>query len=80
MAVPKLLLAALLPLAALAVRGADPARTRAAPEAPGLSLEAVKEAARPIAGAASDYSQMLAATAGARRILLGESTHGTHEY
>jgi erythromycin esterase-like protein len=78
--VPKLLLAALLPLAALAVRGADPGGTGAGREAPAPSLGVLKQAARPIAGSGSDYSEILAATAGARRILLGESTHGTHEY
>jgi erythromycin esterase-like protein len=80
MAVPKLLLAALLPLAALAVRAADPGPAGPDAGAPGPSLEAVKKAARPISGAASDHSEILAATAGASRILLGESTHGTHEY
>jgi erythromycin esterase-like protein len=75
---PKLILAALLPLAALAVRGAGPAGTAPADQSPALA--AVKQAARPIAGTEADYADILAATAGARRILLGESTHGTHEY
>jgi erythromycin esterase-like protein len=40
----------------------------------------IKAAARPITGAPSDHDPLIAASAGAARILLGESTHGTHEY
>jgi erythromycin esterase-like protein len=75
---PKLLFAALvLPLTALAVKGAAP-EARSGP--PAGSIKAVTDSARPITGAETDYSDILAATAGARRILLGESTHGSHEY
>jgi erythromycin esterase-like protein len=35
---------------------------------------------RPVSGSEDDFSDVLAAAAGASRILLGESTHGTHEY
>jgi erythromycin esterase-like protein len=75
---PKLLLAALLPVTALAVRGDEPGKGRG--ESPAPSLAALTEAARPVTGAATDYSDILAATAGSRRILLGESTHGSREY
>ncbi|HEY8592423.1 MAG TPA: erythromycin esterase family protein [Sphingomicrobium sp.] len=34
----------------------------------------------PVSGAGSDYDRLLSAAAGATRVLLGESTHGTHEY
>ncbi|HEX8225391.1 MAG TPA: erythromycin esterase family protein [Allosphingosinicella sp.] len=51
---------------------------------PGGSAEpvpaALAQSIRPVAGADSDYADILAAAGGARRILLGESTHGTHEY
>lgn len=41
---------------------------------------AVAAAARPLTGGDHDYDRIVAAAAGATRILLGESTHGTHEY
>ena len=50
-----------------------------AASAPG-ALAPLAAAARPIAGAAADYDELVAAAGGARRVLLGESTHGTHEY
>jgi erythromycin esterase-like protein len=75
---PKLLLAALLPLAALAVRGGEPGGSAGESAAP--SPAALKQAARPVTGSAGDYSDIFAAMAGASRILLGESTHGTREY
>lgn len=37
-------------------------------------------AARPVTGGADDYRDLIAAAGGTRRVLLGESTHGTHEY
>ena len=43
-------------------------------------VAAVREAAVPLTGAASDYDPLLALTAGARFALLGEQTHGTHEF
>ena len=47
----------------------------AAPTPPGLA-----ESVRPVTGAPTDYDHILAAAAASKRILLGESTHGTHEY
>jgi erythromycin esterase-like protein len=41
---------------------------------------AIAAAARPIVGSDADYADIIAAAAGSTRILLGESTHGTHEY
>ncbi|HEX2541362.1 MAG TPA: erythromycin esterase family protein [Caldimonas sp.] len=49
------------------------ARTPAAP-APLLA------AARPLTGSDRDHDTLVAAGAGATRMLLGESTHGTHEF
>ena len=69
-----LCLAILLPLGFPAAAEPDPS------PAPAAAVSAVREAARPIAGPPTDYSDILAAAAGARRVLLGESTHGTHEY
>jgi erythromycin esterase-like protein len=66
-----------------------------APLEPGLATEApagqvaveptgaaaaVRAAARPIEGGADDYADILAATRTSRRILLGESSHGTEQY
>ncbi|HLL31782.1 MAG TPA: erythromycin esterase family protein, partial [Allosphingosinicella sp.] len=76
---PKLFLALLvLPLSALAFQKTRPGGESS--DAAAAAVRAVREAARPVTGAATDYGDILAATAGARRILLGESTHGTHEY
>ncbi|HEX8572339.1 MAG TPA: erythromycin esterase family protein [Allosphingosinicella sp.] len=75
---PKLLAALLLPLVALAFRPDGPAARAPAEAAPSAAL--LGKAARPVTGSNADYSELLAAAGGARRILLGESTHGTHEY
>ncbi|HEU0134855.1 MAG TPA: erythromycin esterase family protein, partial [Allosphingosinicella sp.] len=76
---PKLLLAfLLLPLSALALR--DGGSGRESQAAPPPSVSALGEAARPITGSSADYSDILAASSGASRILLGESTHGTQEF
>lgn len=40
----------------------------------------IAAAARPVNGSAEDYADVIAAAGTASRILLGESTHGTHEY
>ena len=42
--------------------------------------EIVREAARPLEGAAADYDALLTAAGGARFVLLGEASHGTHEF
>ena len=65
------LIAALALVAAAASPGEPPAPA---------AVSAIRESARPVAGASSDYDEILAAASGARRILLGESTHGSHEY
>ena len=44
------------------------------------ALAAVSAAAVPLTGAATDYDPLLALTAGAGFVLLGEQTHGTHEF
>jgi len=59
----------------LALSG-SPAAAQSAAEAAAI----VAAAAEPIAGSERDYAQLLAAAATRRRVLLGESTHGTHEY
>jgi erythromycin esterase-like protein len=43
-------------------------------------VEAVREAASALSGAESDYDPLLQMTDGARLCLLGEATHGTHEF
>ena len=40
----------------------------------------IAAAARPIAGAPTDYDALVEATRDARFVLLGEATHGTHEF
>jgi erythromycin esterase-like protein len=59
---------------------APPTGTPAPPPPPPSAVAAVQASARPISGGAQDYSDILAAAAPARRVLLGESTHGTAEY
>jgi erythromycin esterase-like protein len=56
-----------------------PGREAAAPAANDIA-RTLAQAARPITGGESDYADLLAAAGGTRRVLLGESTHGTHEY
>jgi erythromycin esterase-like protein len=41
---------------------------------------AVREAAHPLTGASSDYDPLIRLTDGARFVLLGEASHGTHEF
>jgi erythromycin esterase-like protein/predicted phosphoribosyltransferase len=43
-------------------------------------LEVVRHHARPMTGAVTDYDEILKATSGARVVLIGEATHGTHEF
>jgi erythromycin esterase-like protein len=40
----------------------------------------IRDAAHPIAGAASDYDSLLGLLRDARVVLLGEASHGTHEF
>ena len=42
--------------------------------------DVIARAAKPVRGASSDYDPLLAAVADARFVLLGEATHGTHEF
>lgn len=58
--------------------GAGAAQTAAKKASDVVSI--IKEASRPILGGDSDYSDVLPVAGRARRVLLGESTHGTHEY
>jgi erythromycin esterase-like protein len=41
---------------------------------------AIRAQARPLTGAPGDHAELLELLAGARVVLLGESTHGTHEF
>ena len=43
-------------------------------------VEAVRLDARPLTGAPSDYDALLAMVGDARIVLLGEASHGTHEF
>ena len=43
-------------------------------------VEVVREAARPLTGAGSDYDPLLDLVGDARFVLLGEASHGTHEF
>src|SRR5215212_5666134 len=43
-------------------------------------IEAVRGAAHPLTGAADDYNPLLDLIGDARCVLLGEASHGTHEF
>ena len=45
-----------------------------------LLVEAVREAAHPLTGSAGDYDALLGRIGEARFMLLGEASHGTHEF
>ncbi|HEX8830439.1 MAG TPA: hypothetical protein VF705_04695, partial [Longimicrobium sp.] len=44
------------------------------------TAEIVRAAAHPLTGAATDYDPLMAAIGESRFVLLGEATHGTHEF
>ncbi|MFI5457162.1 MAG: erythromycin esterase family protein [Isosphaerales bacterium] len=46
----------------------------------GVLTEAVRAAARPLRGAADDYDSLLEYIGDARFVLIGEASHGTHEF
>ena len=75
---PLALLAAALSLAACTERRG--AATEPEGDAPSATVAAVAAAARPITGAATDYDPLVAAAAGATVVLIGEASHGTHEF
>src|SRR5512132_3267587 len=45
-----------------------------------LMVEAVRQAAHPLRGAADDYDPLLERIGEARFVLIGEASHGTHEF
>ncbi len=51
-----------------------------APAQTSTAAAAIRAAARPITGSDQDHADILAAAQPARRIMLGESTHGTHQF
>ncbi|HEX8830265.1 MAG TPA: erythromycin esterase family protein, partial [Longimicrobium sp.] len=76
---------ALAGLAACAANGTTPgAGIPIAPSASADSTAAVvamiRQAARPITGSERDYDPLLAMIGDARFVLLGDATHGTHEF
>ncbi len=79
-----IVLAVVVPLvvAALAARGStvrSPLAGGAASPAP-ISVDLVRRAATPLRGAPADYDALMARVGDAEVVLLGESTHGTHEF
>ena len=46
----------------------------------GLAIQAVRGSAHPLVGAAEDYDPLLELIGDARLVLLGEASHGTHEF
>ena len=69
-------------LSCLTQTGAAQRRDSKASPAAAPSAEAalVRQAARPLTGGARDYDPLLEMIGDARFVLLGESTHGTHEF
>lgn len=56
----------------------DSAQSAASDDRQTIAL--IRAAARPLTGSPADLDPLVSAGSGATRILLGESTHGTHEY
>jgi erythromycin esterase-like protein len=52
----------------------------ALPVGEGAALDALRVEARPLAGAETDYDALLELVGDARLVLLGEASHGTHEF
>src|SRR5437773_7322706 len=44
------------------------------------SLDSVRQSAQPVTGAAADYDALLDLVGDAKFVLLGEASHGTHEF
>jgi erythromycin esterase-like protein len=45
-----------------------------------ILIDAVREAAHPLSGAAEDYDPLMDLAGAARLVLLGEASHGTHDF
>jgi hypothetical protein len=61
--------------------GARPNSGVVTPEgADAQTVALVRQAATPITGAAADYDPLMRLVGDARVVMLGESTHGTHEF
>ena len=67
---------------ALATTGAScSSNDRTGPDAAdAATITVVREAAIPLTGSAADYDALMPLLAGARVVMLGEATHGTHEF
>jgi erythromycin esterase-like protein len=62
-------------------KGAAARNTATLPDlSQGVLTEAVRAAARPLRGAADDYDSLLEFIGDARFVLIGEASHGTHEF
>ena len=46
----------------------------------GSLVEFLRNAAQPLSGGAGDFDGLLKGIGGARLVLLGEASHGTHEF
>lgn len=54
--------------------------SQAGAQSAGSAPSQIRKAAEPITGSGRDHAQLLGRAATRQRVLLGESTHGTHEY
>lgn len=57
-----------------------PASASATRDATGSSVDVIRERAQRLSGAGSDYDALVAAVGDARVVLIGEGSHGTHEF
>lgn len=65
------------------IRGAESCAARgepAEPRAPQSTVDIVRDRARRWTGASRDYDDLIAAIGDARLVLIGEGSHGTHEF
>jgi erythromycin esterase-like protein/predicted phosphoribosyltransferase len=59
---------------------ASPAAARENPSARSSDVDVVRRRAQPLTGDANDYDALLEGIGDARVVLIGEATHGTHEF
>jgi erythromycin esterase-like protein/predicted phosphoribosyltransferase len=64
----------------LAQAGRVPIRHHSNPGGPADPIDLLRRRARPLTGHPSDYDVLVDAAARARVVLIGEATHGTHEF
>ncbi len=66
--------------ACVLIAGCAPAGGARQKQADAVVISAIRKAAKPLTGGARDYDPLMTVIGDARFVLLGEATHGTHEF